>query len=242
MNIEKTTLLNGCVELLQRDDGLRAGLDSVFLASAVNMSPGQRGLDVGCGVGAVGLCVLKRLDDVTVTGIEYQQSLSELASKNGELNKCAHRYDVINADFRQTNIQANSFDHVFMNPPFMNAGSYLESPKEARNKAIGHQDNEATLEEWINFGFHMIAAKGTLTLIHRADALQSIIVYMGKKFGALEVFPLHPKEGEPAKRIIIRATKHRKSPSIIYPGIVLHKSDGSYTDKAHSILRNAIAL
>jgi len=60
--------------------------------------------------------------------------------------------------------------------------------------------------------------------------------------GEIVIFPLWPKAGSAAKRIIVRARKGIASPSRIAPGLVLHTPDGRYTREAEAILRGGAAL
>jgi len=83
---------------------------------------------------------------------------------------------------------------------------------------------------------------GSLSVIHRADQTDKIIQAMGKRFGAIEIIPLWPKIGVDAKRVIIRAIKDRKTPSMIRSGLVLHENDGGYTKGADLILKSAMPL
>jgi len=53
------------------------------------------------------------------------------------------------------------------------------------------------------------------------------------------VFPLWPKRGVAAKRVIVRARKGIRTPLALSPGLVLHEEDGTYTEQADAILRGA---
>jgi len=79
-------------------------------------------------------------------------------------------------------------------------------------------------------------------MIHRADFVDKIVQGLGKKFGQIEIIPLWPRAGDPARRVIVRALKDRRSPAKIHPGIILHNEDGSYTAAADWILRKGEAL
>ena len=65
-------LLGGRIRLLQPPRGYRVAVDAVLLAAAVDAAPGDRVLDLGAGVGAVGLCLAARVPGCTIVGIELQ--------------------------------------------------------------------------------------------------------------------------------------------------------------------------
>ena len=45
--------------------------------------------------------------------------------------------------------------------------------------------------------------------------------------GEIEIIPLWPRAGVAAKRVILRAIRNRKTPTVIHPGLVLHEADGA---------------
>lgn len=227
--------LGGKIKAFQPQKGFRAGSDSVFLSAAVKAKPGQKCIDLGCGVGIVGLSLASRIKDLKVTGIEVNQEIAGLAQRNIELNNFPD-IDVIADDLRNVKGMENSCDHVFMNPPFYKQGSFIHSPDPSKDNAIGFHDNEISLKDWIDFASRNLKQKGMITLIHKSDALQSIIRLMGYKFGALEIIPLQSKAGQAAKRVIFRAIKDSKSPTILHNPFVVHDENGDYTNQAQDIL------
>ena len=118
----------------------------------------------------------------------------------------------------------------------------MRSIKEKKQIAIGHGEDDIDLKDWIDAAHRNLRSGGSFTIIHRADTLDKIIRNLGKRFGAIEIIPLWPKLSVPAKRVILRAIKDRKSPAAIHPGIVLHKTEGGYTRAAENILRDGHAL
>ena len=108
--------------------------------------------------------------------------------------------------------------------------------------AIGFGEDDMDLKDWVDCAFRSIIGQGSMTMIHRADMVDDILLAMGKRFGAIEIIPLWPKAGREAKRVIIRARKHRQSPARISAGLVLHNEDGSYSADAENILRGMEAI
>jgi tRNA1(Val) A37 N6-methylase TrmN6 len=128
------------------------------------------------------------------------------------------------------------------NPPYLEAGTYTPSASEERAMALGHEGRETSLKDWIDAGFAALKSGGSLSMIHRADMTDKIILGLGKRFGAIEIIPLYPRPGEEAKRVIIRAIKDRKTPARLHAGLVLHEADGRYTTAADAILRDGAAI
>jgi tRNA1(Val) A37 N6-methylase TrmN6 len=224
------------LELQQIEGGFRTSLDSVFLSAACKAQEGEHILDMGCGIGSAGLCVLARVSGAKLTGLDIQDDHVAIAIKNAAVNGLEKSCQFIEADIRDFEA-AERFDHVICNPPYLEAGSHLVSPSEAKAKAMGHEGADMDVQDWVKAGLRNLKSGGTLTMVHRADRTDKIIRSMGKSFGAVEIIPLWPKAGVDAKRVIIRAIKDRKSPARLHAGIVLHTAEGGYTKEADAILR-----
>ena len=73
------TFLDGKVRATQPENGFRSGLDAVMLAAAVPAQAGQTALELGAGVGTASLCLLARVRDLALTGVEIDKNLTALA-------------------------------------------------------------------------------------------------------------------------------------------------------------------
>lgn len=229
-------VLDHRVRLLQPTQGFRTSLDSVMLAAACPAKAGDNILDLGCGVGGAGFCVLARVPGTILTGVEIQGDHAALAVRNIALNKMESRAAFVCDDMRGY-MGDGQFDHVICNPPYLDAGTHTPSPSLPKATALYHSDENISVKDWIDAGFRNLKNGGSFTIIHRADHLDKIIQGFGKRFGAVEIIPLWPRVGVAAKRVIIRALKNRKTLALLHPGLVLHEADGSYTPAADSVLR-----
>ena len=230
-------VLNKRLKLLHSEKGFKTSIDSVLLAASCVGKAGDHILDMGCGVGGAGLCVLTRVNGARLTGVEIQQDHTELAKRNAVTNLMQDRCEFVTSDIRDYR-EEKKFNHIICNPPYLEGQSHLRSPSKEKATAMGHDDENITVKDWVDAAHYCLKSNGSFTMIHRADKIDKIILAMGKRFGAIEVIPLWPKEGVNAKRVIIRAIKDRKSPATLHAGLVLHDSEGEYTSEAQKILRN----
>lgn len=244
---DKNTIhvLNQRVALRQIEGGFRTSMDSVMLAASCPIKAGQSVLDLGCGVGSVGLCILERVPDTTLMGIDIQADHVDAAWKNAALNGMDGRADFECADI--CTLEMEAFHHVVFNPPYLDAGTHIPSPSKAKARAMGYSEDHIGISDWITCAFRHIKGQGSLTLIHDAGQTDDIIHALygaegGKRFGAVEIFPLWPHTGQTAKRVIIRAWKHKKSPVSLHAGLVMHEADGRYSAGADKVLRDMSAL
>lgn len=236
--VTEDRLLDGRVTLRQPHDGYRAAIDPVLLAAAVPAAPGERVLDLGCGAGAVFLCLLAREPDLVVTAVEADPAMAALAQANAGLNGAGDRVEVVTADVAAlpADWRAGAFDQVVTNPPYLGADRADPSPQPGR-AAAGVES--ADLSAWIGRAWQALRHKGRLSVVHRADRLADLLAAFGDRFGEVVVFPLWPKPGRAAGRVIVTARKGVRTPLRLSPGLVLHREDGAYTKSADAALRGA---
>ena len=103
------------------DDTLfRPGTDSFLLSSLPKLSAGLRVCDLGCGTGLLGLLLLQRQSELTVTGIDIQPAAVALAERAAAENRLTDRLTFQSIDLRQVrqHFSTGSFDLVVCNPPY----------------------------------------------------------------------------------------------------------------------------
>lgn len=232
-------LLGGRVRLRQPRDGYRAAIDPVLLAAAIPAVAGERVLDLGCGAGAVFLCLLARCPELEVAAVERDPAMAALARANAALNGIAERVAVVEADVAGLpgDWRAGGFDHVVMNPPYLPAGRADPSPHPGRAAAGVEQSGDVAA--WIDRARNCLRHKGRITLVQRADRLSDLLAALGHGFGEIVVFPLWPRPGRDAGRVIVTARKGVRTPLRLAAGLVLHGAAGGYTEAADAALRGA---
>lgn len=251
MELTDDAFLGGALHILQPKRSYRAGLDAVLLAAAcpAGAGAGERVIDAGAGVGTVGLCVAQRVEDARVTLVEMEPELADLARQNVERNGLAVRVAVVEADVRDGGrpfhaeagvLTAGAFAHAVANPPYLSAGEGTEPPD--RLKAAAHSMPGDDLDQWVRFLATALTGDGTATMVHRADALSPLLRAFEGRFGAIRVFPVFPREGMAANRIIVHGVKGSRAPLQILPGLVLHGDAHEFRSQAEAILRDGAAL
>lgn len=228
--------LNGRVVVRQSETGFRAGLDAVMLAAAVPNGDGEV-LELGAGAGTASLCLASRQAGLKVIGLEIDPDLADLASANADANGMTGRVTFATADiFDLPAIYRRPFNHVLCNPPF-HGDDGQAAPDPAKARAL--QDG-GRLAGWLEVGLKRTASGGTFTTILRADRLGEALAALPER--AVTVFPLWPKAGVAAKRVILQARQGSRAPLVMAAGLVLHRDDGSYTPEADAVLRDGAGL
>jgi tRNA1(Val) A37 N6-methylase TrmN6 len=243
-------ILGGRLRLRQFVGGHRVGADAVLLAAAAG-EPSSRFVDVGAGVGAVGLSLLERWPEARCDLVESEPGLAALARENAALNGLAARARIVTADVlsprlrREAGLTDGKADLVLTNPPFFEAGSVRVSPDARRARAHVASPGEGDvsgLQAWIVAALALLAPGGRFVMIHRADALEAILPAFGKRLGATTLRTVHPKAEAPAIRVLVSAIKGSRAPLRILPQLVLHEASGAFTPLAEAIHRGEAFL
>lgn len=236
------SLLGGRLRLRQPVNGFRAAIDPVLLAAAVPAESGDSVLDAGAGTGAALLCLAARVAACHIVGLERDGTTARLGRENVASNGFSDRAEIAVGDIAKPpmHLSPGSFDHVMMNPPYLDRSRTRPPPDSGRAAAM--VEGSATLTDWVTFAYEMLRERGTLTVIHRADRLDQLMVALTPRFGGITVFPLWPGGNRAAKRVIVRAGKNSREPATVLPGLTLHADDGTFTVPAERVLREGQAL
>ena len=244
--IVEDRLLDGRLVLRQPARGHRAGTDAVLLAAALPDIADGTLLDIGSGVGTVGLSAALLSPTLRVTLLERDAELAALAEQNAALNGMADRGIVIAADVTEpaarleaAGLRAASFDVVAMNPPFYPPGGTRASP--TPNRKAAHVA-ESDLQPWLRTARRVLKPGGRLVVIHRAEALPELLAGLAAGFGAVSILPIHGVAGRPAIRVIVTATLNSRKPAALLPAFVINGADGRFTAESEAVHRGLARL
>jgi tRNA1(Val) A37 N6-methylase TrmN6 len=132
--------LSGDWWIFQLERGHRYATDDVLTAwTAWQARPeALRLLDLGAGVGSIGLMTLQMLlPEARLTSVEVLPQSVALALQTIAYNGIGHRVDLRRGDLRDPSALApdETFDLITANPPFLPQGSGWESPHPQRRAA-----------------------------------------------------------------------------------------------------------
>lgn len=245
MTTTRDGFLGGRLQVRQPAEGYRAGADPVFLAAAVPARSGQSVLELGCGAGVAMLCLMARVPGLNVTGLERDEGMADLARKN--LTENGFSADVVAGDIADMPeaIRSRAFDHVIANPPFFDRarGSVAQNPTREAGRG-----EETELAVWVDNAIRRLVPTGVLTLIQRTERLPDCLAALDDRVGSVAVLPLAPRQGRPAKLVVLQAKKGGRGAFRMLAPIVLHDgerhlSDGeSYSETARDVLRRGAAM
>lgn len=223
----------GDFHLVQPRKGHRAGMDAMMLAAAVPSAFAGRLADLGAGAGAAGLAVVSRCAGAHAVLVEREPEMADYARRTLALERNARfagRVEVLAADVTLTGkarpaagLADASFDFAIMNPPF-NEKIDRASPDEMRRTA--HVMEDGLFERWLKTASAIVRPRGGLALIARPQSLPAILEALEGRFGDAWIVPIHPRPGEPAIRIVLRAVRGSRAALSLMPALAIHDADG----------------
>lgn len=231
-------VLGGRLRLLQPKRGHRFGHDAVLLAAAVDARSGEHVAEFGAGVGLAGLALAWRVSGLRVTLCEIDEDLCALARENAERNNLSDRVDIVRADV--TEIALGAVDHVMMNPPYNDARRHRGSPDARR--AAAYVAGEGLLADWCAAAARVLGAGGGLTLIWRADDLDTVHAALAPDFGAVGIRPVRTRADGGATLVLVDARKGAERAVTTRPALRLAGPDGRPSVEAERILREALSI
>jgi len=127
---ESLDAISGHFRIFQLRDGHRFSTDDVLTAwYGTSWAPSAaRVLDLGAGIGSVGMIAAWRLPGAFCVTVEAQEESVRLARKSAAYNGLAERYEIRHGDFREGFLLGaeERFDLVLGSPPYFPPGSGVE--------------------------------------------------------------------------------------------------------------------
>ena len=127
---ETLDAISGHFRIYQLRNGHRFSTDDILTAwYGTTWCPSARtALDLGSGIGSVGMVAAWRLPGAKFVTVEAQEESIALARKSAEYNGLLDRYEIRHGDFRDSGIirAEEKFDLVLGSPPYFPLGSGVE--------------------------------------------------------------------------------------------------------------------
>lgn len=219
------------------DDALfPPGTDTFLLSSLPKLKRGLRVCDLGCGTGLLGLLLLQRQPDLTVTGLDIQPPAVALAKRAAAENGLTDRLFFHTHDLRQAKerFSTGSFDLVVCNPPYYAP----DSGAMAEPAAIRTARSEVTcsLEDVCGAASYLLRWGGSFCLVHKPERLTDVLCSL--RNAAIEPKRLRFVCKHPAavpSLILVEGRRGGKPGLTIEAPLILQNPDGSPTPEVNAI-------
>jgi len=212
--------------------------DAILLAHFVYV-PIQKGniLDLGTGNGIIPLLLADRTK-ASITGLEIQGRLANMAKRTMQLNNLTKRIKIIIGDLRevQPELHHDYYDVVTCNPP------YFKTPKRTEyNKndylTIARHERMCTLEDVIRSAKRYVKPGGKVALVHRPDRLVDLLTLFRKyNIEPKRLRFIYPKKNKEANIVLLEGTRDGRSGLKTLAPLYVYEEDNTYTEEARSII------
>jgi tRNA1Val (adenine37-N6)-methyltransferase len=234
--ITESHLLAGRISYRQPAVGFRTGIEPVLLAASVPIRRNERVLEAGTGAGAALLCLAARCDGLSATGVEIDPLLARIAAENAAVNQFPG-IEIVCGPIEHVDL-AGPYDHAISNPPYHDPHG-TTSPISARERA--KRGSVDMLNGWIARIAGLLRHRGTMTLILPSWLISAALTAMHQAAcPCTTLLPLWPKQGKPAKLVLLRGIRDARAPMQLLSGLVLHQDSGAYTTAARAILEDGL--
>lgn len=228
--------LNG-LKIIQNKNWFCFGIDAVLLSDfSKQIKKDAIVVDLCSGNGIIPILLSEKTKTSKIYGIEIQEDVAELATRNIELNKLENRVEIINRDLNDIKdiIKSGSVDSVTVNPPYKKKGSGIIN--ETDTKTISRHEISCTLEDIIKESARILKSGGSLFMIHRTERLVDILSCMRKeKIEPKRMRFIHPKVSDAPNLVLIEGTRSGNAFLKIDPPLYVYKDGGEYTDDIKTI-------
>jgi tRNA1Val (adenine37-N6)-methyltransferase len=202
------TFFDGRLRVIQKKKGYRFSVDAILLSQFVTIRKDEKVIDLGTGCGILPLLLSQTTQAQSFVGVEIQNDLAEIASKNVLLNRLRDRVTILRKDLRQLKhvYPPGAFHVALSNPPYRKCRTGRVNP--SLEKAVARHEIMGTLQEFISAAAYLLPAKGRLYLIYPASRAVDLLVELREQ--SLEpkrVQYVHPRAGEEAKFILVESVK-----------------------------------
>ena len=220
-------------KIIQKPDGYCFTSDSVLLANFVKAGKKDKVVDLCTGSGVIALLMDAKYSPKSVTGVEIQERLADMAARSVALNGAEDRIKIINAPVQGiTKIIGNGYDVVTVNPPYEKKGD-KENPTE---EEICRAEYRLTLEETVKESASLLRYGGLFYMINKTRRLADAVYFM-RKYGIepKKINFVYPKKDKNSDTFIVEGKRGGNPDLTVPPPTVVYEDNGEYTQKAKEL-------
>ena len=234
---ETLDAISGYFRLFQLRDGHRFSTDDILTAwYGTSWCPTARtALDLGSGIGTVGMICAWRLPGAKFVTVEAQAESVTLAKKSAQFNALTERYEIRLGDFRDDGVikPEEKFDLITGSPPYFPPGTGVES--EHPQKLACRFELRGTIADYCATAAKHLALGGFLACVFPNEPTQLARVEQGARDAGLVIVRRRPvvfREGEPplvALFGLMRATdlpEWFRGQAWVEPALIIRTRDG----------------
>jgi tRNA1(Val) A37 N6-methylase TrmN6 len=199
---ETLDAISGHFRLFQLREGHRFSTDDILTAwYGASWCPTARtALDLGGGIGTVGMICAWRMPGARFVSVEAQPQSVALARKSAQYNGLANRYDIREGDFREPGVLLadERFDLITGSPPYFPLETGV--PSEHPQRVACRFELRGAITDYCAAAARHLAPGGFFACVFPLESLQLERVEAGARAADLVIVRRRPvvfREGEP---------------------------------------------
>lgn len=221
--------------IIQSENEFCFSMDSVLIAHFPRFKKNARVIDLGTGTGVIPLLIADEVKEICA--VELNSQMADIARRNVELNGLSEKISVMECDYRKHRelFKPESFDLVIANPPYTPVTNGMAN--KISGIARARHEFTATLEDVVTAARFVLKFRGVFCMIHLASRLCEIVDALHRQQMEMKRLRLiQSKADRDANLIMLEAVVGANVGNLkILPPLVVHNSDGSYTDEIYKI-------
>lgn len=230
-------LFSSDVKIIQNRDVFSYSIDSVLLSRFPKLPKKGLIVDLCSGNGAVALFAASQTP-AQVLGVELQERLADMGRRSIALNQMEDQVTMVTDDLKHllNHVKRSQVDLILCNPPY-----FKDLPSSQKNLSqhylLARHEITTNLAEICQVAQQALKSKGRLAMVHRPDRFLEILdTLKAYKLAPKRLQFVYPKADKPANMLLIEAIKDGSSDGFkVLPPLIVHKEDGSYSDKLEDI-------
>ncbi|WP_457623818.1 tRNA1(Val) (adenine(37)-N6)-methyltransferase [Persephonella sp.] len=236
-----TPFLRGKINIIQKRDKFKFGLDSVLLASFPKIKKRGKLIELGTGTGIILILLNLKYPQLNYYGIEIQKDFYDLSVRNFKLNNI--KVNMINGNIKEIKkfFKPQYFDYVISNPPYF---SINETKNSDLKGEVSRYEVSGKLEDFISGSSYLLKDKGRLFMIYPTNKLSHLITLFKKfKIQPKRLRFIHPSISEKSTHFLIEGMKSGKEGGeIVEKPLIIYDDPNKkiYTPEVEYILENFI--
>jgi tRNA1Val (adenine37-N6)-methyltransferase len=241
--VTRDALFGGAVAITQpaRRGGYRVNVDALLLAAfaagrfgARRRGAARHAVDLGAGVGAVGLSLLHFGGAARVTMVEIDPALAELARTNARDNAWADRIDVVTGAVAVAAVPTASADLVVCNPPYVTPGRGRVPAERVRRAKYGE------LDTFTEAARRLAGRRARVCFVYPApDAMRLVQSLRARGLEPKRICAVHGRAADAARLVLIEAVPGKPGGLQIEPPFVETDPGGGRSAMARALVTDS---
>lgn len=224
------------IHIIQKREAFRFGVDAVLLANFAKIKRGIRVIDLCTGTGIVPFIVAGKTEATSITGLEIQQDMVEMADRSVAFNKLQEKINFIHGDLKNLDLLKTipKAEVVTVNPPYKLQSSGILNPDD--KFAIARHEICCTLEDVIIAARVLLKDNGRLYMVHRPERVADILCLMRKhRIEPKTIRMVHPNTKKAPNIVLIEGQRDGGAFLKWEPSLYVYKDEGGYSEEIDRI-------